>query len=82
MPCKVSLLQDGRAHQMLNCTAVIKLVTAVIYTNYRTTIVEAHGVGEAAGSVGGPTNSKLELEFHPWTRDDDCPPITPITPMR
>ncbi|KAK3063734.1 hypothetical protein LTS18_013199 [Coniosporium uncinatum] len=60
---------------------IIKLVTAAIYTNYRTNIVEAAGMGRADDVAGKPTNNKLVLQFYPWTRDDDCPPITPIIPM-
>ena len=41
----------------------MQLVTAAIYSNYRTTIVDDGGIEQADAYVAGPIGNKLFLKF-------------------
>lgn len=43
----------------------MKLVTAAIYTNFRTTIVNDDGIEAIDAYTVHPTAEKLVLQFHP-----------------
>ncbi|OCL15263.1 cytochrome P450 [Glonium stellatum] len=43
---------------------VLKLITASIYTNFTTTIIDDEGIEQADSYIAGPVGGKLILKFH------------------
>ena len=41
----------------------MKLVTAAIYTNYKTSIVDDAGIEQIEGFIAGPKSGRLVLDF-------------------
>jgi len=41
----------------------LKLITAAIYTNYRTSIVDDEGIEQEQSFVAGPKGGRLVLDF-------------------
>lgn len=44
----------------------MKQIVASIYTNYRTTIVNDHGIEQTDGYTARPVSEKLILRFDSW----------------
>ena len=43
---------------------VLKLITASIYANFTTTIIDDEGIEQADSYIAGPVGRKLVLKFH------------------
>lgn len=43
---------------------VLKLITASIYANFTTTIIDDEGIEQADSYIAGPVGGKLVLKFH------------------
>jgi hypothetical protein len=43
---------------------VFKLITASVYANFTTTIIDDEGIEQADSYIAGPVGGKLVLKFH------------------
>ena len=65
MPRKVRIQRDTAWPSNILTTIFIeiKIVTAAIYSNYETSIVDDTGIEPLDGFIGRPTGNKLVLKF-------------------
>ena len=50
-----------------DCKPALKLITASIYANFTTTIIDDEGIEQADSYIAGPVGGKLILKFHEIT---------------
>lgn len=55
-------LEEELGQEILTLLVAMKLAIAGIYTNYTTSIVDAEGIEQEDGFLGGPQGKKLLLK--------------------